>query len=33
MGQFLDKAVADGRLSRTAYEKICRENAVKLFHL
>lgn len=33
LGRFLDRAVADGRLSRTAYEKICRENARQLFHL
>lgn len=33
LGRFLDRAVADGRLSRTAYEKICRENARQLFRL
>ncbi|MBQ7184912.1 MAG: amidohydrolase family protein [Clostridia bacterium] len=30
MSDFLDTAAADGRLSRTAYERICRENAMKL---
>ena len=33
LGKFLDRAVAEGRLSTIAYEKICRENARQLFHL
>lgn len=33
LGKFLDRAVAEGRLSTTAYEKICRDNARRLFHL
>ena len=33
LGQFLDQAVADGLLSNVAYEKICKENARKLFRL
>lgn len=33
LGKFLDRAVSEGRLSTTAYEKICRENARQLFHL
>lgn len=33
LGKFLDRAVAEGRLSTAAYEKICRENARQLFHL
>ena len=33
LDQFLDKAVAAGRLSQTAYEKICKTNAERLFRL
>ena len=33
LGKFLDQAAADGRLSAAAYQKICRENARRLFHL
>lgn len=31
MGKFLDDAVADGRLSRTAYEKIIHDNAARVY--
>ena len=31
LGRFLDQAVADGKLSRVAYEKICKTNAERLF--
>lgn len=33
MGAFLDRAVSTGKLSQTAWEKICRGNAQRLFHL
>lgn len=33
LGQFLDQAVADGRLSRAAYQKICRANARRIFKI
>ena len=32
LGSFLDKAVEDGSISRIAYEKICRENALALLN-
>lgn len=33
LGNWLDEQEHAGRLSRSAYEKICRTNAEKLFHL
>lgn len=33
LGKFLDRAVEEGRLSTAAYQKICRDNARRLFHL
>lgn len=31
LADFLDRSVASGKLSRTAYQKICRDNAMRLF--
>lgn len=33
LGNYLDRAVQQGRLSSTAYENICRKNAQRLYHL
>ena len=33
LGQFLDQAAADGRLSQAAYQKICRDNARRIYKI
>ena len=33
LGKFLDGAAADGRLSAGAYQKICRDNAQRVYGL
>ena len=33
LGAWLDRQVAEGRLSRAAYESVCRKNAERVFGL
>jgi hypothetical protein len=32
LSEWMDEGVRTGRISQTAYEKVCRNNAIKLLH-